>query len=89
MTQEKMRRMITACVSAATVLLVFLLGFLIYQWITIATQNKREAELIQQIEAIERQIEEGGDEIAFNESEVGLRFQLSQLQQKLEMTKKD
>ncbi len=41
MTQDKMRRIITACVSAATALLVLLLSFLIYQWITIATLNKK------------------------------------------------
>ena len=43
MTQDKLRRIISACVSAATVLLVLLLGFLIYQWITIATLNKKIA----------------------------------------------
>ncbi len=41
MTQEKMRRVITACVSAATVLLVFFLGFLIYQWISIGILNDK------------------------------------------------
>ena len=45
MTQEKMRKVIAACVSAATVLLVLLLSFLIYQWVTIAVYNKRIAEL--------------------------------------------
>ncbi len=41
MTQDKMRRIITAVVAAATVLLVFLLGFLIYQWITIGVLNDK------------------------------------------------
>ena len=41
MTQDKMRRIITACVSATTALLVFLMCFLIYQWIAIARLNKK------------------------------------------------
>ena len=41
MTQEKMGKVITACVSAGTVLLVCLLSFLIYQWIAIARLNKK------------------------------------------------
>ena len=43
MTQEKMRKVIAACVSAATVLFVLLLGYLIYQWTTMAILNKRIA----------------------------------------------
>ena len=53
MTQEKMRKVITACVSAATVLLVALLSFLIYQWITIAVQNKRIDKLTAEITRLE------------------------------------
>ena len=45
MTQDKMRRVITAAVSAVTVLLVFLVGFLVYQWITIGVLNDREAKV--------------------------------------------
>ena len=41
MTQDKMRKVITACVSAATVLLVFLMSFLIYQWISIGVYNRK------------------------------------------------
>ena len=41
MTQDKMRKIITACVTAATVLFVLLLSFLIYQWIRIAILNKK------------------------------------------------
>jgi hypothetical protein len=40
MTQDKLDKVIVACVSAATALLVFLLGFLVYQWIAIANLNK-------------------------------------------------
>ena len=53
MTQDKMRKVITACVSAATVLLVALLSFLIYQWITIAVQNKRIDKLTAEITQLE------------------------------------
>ena len=45
MTQEKMRKVITACVSAATVLLVLLLSILVYHWVSIGIYNKRIAEL--------------------------------------------
>ncbi len=41
MTQEKMRKLITAIVVATTLLLVILLSVLIYQWITIGVQKKR------------------------------------------------
>ena len=41
MTQEKMRKLITAAVVAATALLVFLVTFLVYPWITIAVYNNR------------------------------------------------
>ncbi len=88
MTQEdKVRRIVTACVSAATVLLVFLLGFLIYQWITIATKNKKIDKLEKEIAAIEQQIAEGQDDVAFYEDEVVLRYQYDVLKQKLDMIK--
>lgn len=41
MTQEKMRKLITAIAVATTLLLVILLSVLIYQWITIGVQKKR------------------------------------------------
>ena len=41
MTQEKMRKLITAIAVATTLLLVILLSVLIYQWITIGVQTKR------------------------------------------------
>ena len=41
MTQEKMRKLITAIVAGATLLLVILLSVLIYQWIKIAVLNNR------------------------------------------------
>ena len=41
MTQEKMRKLITAIAVAATLLLVILFSVLIYQWIKIGVYNKR------------------------------------------------
>ena len=41
MTQEKMRKLITAIAVATKLLLVILLSVLIYQWITIGVQKKR------------------------------------------------
>ena len=41
MTQDKMRRVITAIVSACTFLLTLLSAFLIYQWITIAILDNK------------------------------------------------
>ena len=51
MTQDKMRRIITACVSATTALLVFLMCFLIYQWIHMAV--------------LDHEIKKVNDEIAY------------------------
>lgn len=41
MTQDKMRKLITAAVVAGTALLAFLFAFLVYQWITIAVYDNR------------------------------------------------
>ena len=59
MTQEKMRKMITAIVATAMLLLVILLSVLIYQWITLGTLNRRERKLNQEIARLEQQKEEG------------------------------
>lgn len=59
MTQDKMRKIITACTAAVTTLLVFLLTFIVYQWITIASLNKKidrtRAEIARQEEILETQ----------------------------------
>ena len=41
MTQEKMRKVITASVAAGTLFLVVLLSWMVGQWIVIAVQNNR------------------------------------------------
>ena len=45
MTQDKMRKTITAVVAAATLLLVILLSVLIYQWITMGVLDRRKEKL--------------------------------------------
>lgn len=58
MTQDKMRKTITAVVVAATLLLVILLSVLIYQWVTIGVLNRRKAKLETEIGALEQQKQE-------------------------------
>ena len=62
MTQEKMRKVISACVAAATVLFTLLLSYLIYQWTTISVLNKRiaaaEAEVAYWQEIVDKGIED-------------------------------
>ena len=71
MTQEKMRKVIAACVSAATVLFVFLLSYLIYQWVTLAVLDKREKELQAEIQKLQQTIEKGTEEAEYYESVLG------------------
>lgn len=71
MTQEKMRRIITACVSAATVLFTFLSAYLAYQWITIAIYNHRIEKIEQEIAVLEQQIDEDSEYAEYLESEMG------------------
>ncbi len=85
MTQDKMRRMITACVSAATVLLVVLLGYLIYQWITISNQNSREEKLLNEIKQIEQEIQAGQDDVDFYKSEFYLQWKLDEIKHKQDL----
>ena len=71
MTQEKMRKVITACVSAATVLLVLLLAFLVYQWIMIGTLNKRIAEAENTFAQYEEKIEAAEGDLEYYQSDLG------------------
>ncbi len=68
MTQEKMRRVITACVAAATVLLTCLTAFIAYQWITIAVLNKREKALQKDISHYEEVIKQDQKDLEYYES---------------------
>lgn len=69
MTQDKMRRVITACVAAATVLLTCLSAFIAYQWITIAVLNNREKALKADIQKYEQSIAKGEEDLEYYESE--------------------
>lgn len=68
MTQEKLRKVITASVVAATLLLVFLLSYLTYQWIALAVQKKRIKEYEQNIARLEEVIEKGEQSAEYYES---------------------
>jgi len=70
MTEGKMRKTITAIVSAATLLLVSLLSVLIYQWVTISVQNKR-IDAAQERVDYWTQVNEGHeDDLEFYESDI-------------------
>lgn len=71
MTQEKMRRIITACVSAATLLLTCLSLYLAYQWITIAVYNHRIDKLEKENAALEQQIAEDSEYAEYLETPIG------------------
>ena len=79
MTQDKLRKVITACVSAATVLLVFLLGFLTYQWITIATLNKKISKAEAAVAYWERECEKSEGTADFYEDEFYLKWAIEEL----------
>ena len=80
MTQDKMRRLITACVSACTVLLVCLLTFLIYQWIAIAKLNTKIAEAEEEVAYWTEKNENAETDLEFYESELYLKWALGELE---------
>ena len=84
MTQEKMSKVIAACVSAATVLLMMLLGYLIYQWATIAVYNKRIDKLETEIAYLEQVLAKGEDNLEYYKSEFYLNQKVLELQKLLE-----
>ena len=69
MTQEKMRKLITACVAAGTALLVFLLGVLAYQWITIGVNARREKKIKTEIAQYEEQLKNAENDLDYYESD--------------------
>ena len=71
MTQDKMRRIITACVSAATLLLAFLSICLAYQWVKIAVLNHRIDKLEKENVMLEQKNEEDSEFADYLESEIG------------------
>ena len=84
MTQEKMRKVITACVSAATVLLMLLFGYLIYQWRTMWVSDKRIESLEMEIAQLEEILARGEDDLEYYQSEFYLNQKVLELQKLLE-----
>ncbi|MBQ8283564.1 MAG: hypothetical protein IJX75_00575 [Clostridia bacterium] len=79
MTQEKMRKVITACVSAATVLIVFLLSFLIYQGISMAILDKKIAKAQGEVAYWTERVETAENDLDYYESEFYLNWALQEL----------
>ncbi len=80
MTQDKMRRVITACVSAATVLLTCLSVFIAYQWITIAVLDQREKSLKKDIAYYEKVVEQDKKDKEWYESDLYKEYAYWELQ---------
>jgi hypothetical protein len=71
MTQEKLSRMVTGIVVAATLFLAVLFGVLVYQWITMGVQQRRmDAALAEWVEISEEMEErkEDLDEIMYDDT---------------------
>lgn len=68
MTQDRMRRIITAITSAVTALIVALLAYAIYQWVAIAQYNKKNDYLKAEIYRLEMELEGYGDEPGLRET---------------------
>lgn len=80
MTQDKMRKVITACVSAATVLLVFLLCFLVYQWITIGVHDKKIYKVEAEIISLQMQLENAESDAEYYQTKQWLMWKLEELE---------
>ena len=75
-----MRKVITACVSAATVLLVFLLCFLVYQWVSIGVYNRKIDKVEAKIAVLEAQLEQAETDLEFYQTELWLEMELDKLE---------
>ena len=69
MTQDKMRRTITAIAVAGTTLLVVLLAYLVYQWITIAVLNNRIEKAEENVADYETLNEQSESDLEYYESD--------------------
>ena len=87
MTQDKMRKVITACVSAATVLLMLLFGYLIYQWRTMWVSDKRIESLEMEIAQLEQILAKGEEDLEYYQSEFYLNQKVLELQMLMEKNK--
>ena len=71
MTQEKLRRVVTASVVAGTTLFVVLLSVLIYQIAVISVYNKRIAKIEDENAALEQSIANKEEDLEYYSSELG------------------
>ena len=71
MTQEKLRRVVTAAVVAGTTLFVVLLSVLIYQIAVISVYNKRIAKIEDENAALEQSIANKEEDLEYYSSELG------------------
>ena len=71
MTQEKLRRVVTAAVVAGTTLFVILLSVLVYQIVTISVYNKRIEKIDGEIAELEQTIEKQESDLDYYSSELG------------------
>ena len=71
MTQEKLRKVVTAVTVAATALFVFLLAVIVYQVVTMCVLTKREKELEEENKKLQQQIDENTLDAEYYESIMG------------------
>ena len=67
MTREKMQKLIPAITVAATVLFVFLLFVLIFQWVTLGKQAGRKAKVEDEIAYWQEQVDKNTIDVAWYE----------------------
>ncbi len=72
MTEEKLRKVVTAITVAATTLFIILLAVIVYQVITISVLKNKEDRLTKENAKLEQVIEEGKLDAEYFESEIGL-----------------
>ena len=81
MTEEKMRKVIAAIVSAVTVLLVTLLSVLVYQWVTMAVLDKRIATIEGEIAQLQIDIKNADTDLEYYTSKMYLDQKLIEYQE--------
>lgn len=71
MTEERMKKTVTAAVVAGTLLAVFLVLVLAYQLITITVQNNRTKKLEQEIARYDKNLSTAQGQLEYYESDLG------------------
>jgi hypothetical protein len=80
MTQDKMRRVITACVAAGTFLLTCLSVFIAYQWITLAVLNHKEKKVQAEVNYWTEKCEQAETDLEYYESDLYKNYAYWELQ---------